>query len=72
MISVKEAEELILSRSLPADFTLADIRKIQGEVLRQPIVADRDYPPFNRVAMDGIAISYGSWKEGRRSYEIEA
>lgn len=72
MISVKEAEELILSRSLPTDFTIVDIQEIPGEVLRQPIVADRDYPPFNRVAMDGIAISYGSWREGRRSFEIEA
>jgi molybdopterin molybdotransferase len=72
MISVKEAEELILSRSLPTDSTIVDIQETQGEVLRQPIVADRDYPPFNRVAMDGIAISYGSWKEGRRSFEIEA
>ena len=72
MISVKEAEELILSRSLPTDCTLIDIRDIQGEVLRQPFVADRDYPPFNRVAMDGIAISSESWAEGRRSFEIEA
>jgi len=72
MISVKEAEKLILSRSLPTDSTLIDIRDIQGEVQRRPFVADRDYPPFNRVAMDGIAISYESWAEGRRSFEIEA
>jgi molybdopterin molybdotransferase len=71
MISVKEAEELILSNSSPADSTLVDIQKIQGEVLRQPVVADRDYPPFNRVAMDGIAISYSRWKEGRLKYPIE-
>ncbi len=72
MISVKEAEKLILARSLPTDFTLIDIQEIQGEVLRQPIFADRDYPPFNRVAMDGIAISYNSWSKGLRNFEIEA
>jgi molybdopterin molybdotransferase len=71
MISVKEAEELILSHCSPSDYTLVDIQNIQGEVLRQPIVADRDYPPFNRVAMDGIAISYSRWKEGRLKYHIE-
>jgi len=71
MISVKEAEELILSNSSPSDYTLVDIQNIQGEVLRQPIVADRDYPPFNRVAMDGIAISYSRCKEGRLKYHIE-
>ncbi len=32
MISVKEAEELILSRSLPTDFTVVKIQHIQGEV----------------------------------------
>ncbi len=71
MISVKEAEELILSHCSPSDSTLIDIQNIQGEVLRQPIIADRDYPPFNRVAMDGIAISYSRWKEGGLKYPIE-
>jgi molybdopterin molybdotransferase len=71
MISVKEAEELILSHCSPSDSTLVDIQNIQGEVLRQPIVADRDYPPFNRVAMDGIAISYSRWQEGGLKYHIE-
>ncbi len=71
MISVKKAQELILSRSLPADFTLTDVRSIQGEVLRQPLVADRDYPPFNRVAMDGIAVSFESWESGRTNFPIE-
>ena len=71
MISVKEAEKLILSRSLPTDFTTVDIQEIQGEVLRQPLIADREYPPFNRVAMDGIAVSYSRWKEGVLEYHIE-
>lgn len=71
MISVKEAEELILGHSSHSDSTIVDIQNIQGEVLRQPIVADRDYPPFNRVAMDGIAISYSQWKEGRLKFRIE-
>jgi len=71
MISVKEAEELILGHCSRSDSTIVDIQNIQGEVVRQPIVADRDYPPFNRVAMDGIAISYSRWKEGRLKYHIE-
>lgn len=71
MISVKKAEEIILSRSLPADSTLTEICSIQGEVLRQPLVADRDYPPFNRAAMDGIAVSVQSRESGRTEYPIE-
>ena len=71
MISVKEAEELILGHCSRSDSTIVDIQNIQGEVVRQPIVADRDYPPFNRVAMDGIAISSSRWKEGKLKYHIE-
>ena len=71
MISVKEAEQLIFSNSLPSECISIDIQSIQGEILRQPLIADRDYPPFNRVAMDGIAISYSSWKESRIIYHIE-
>jgi len=33
--------------------------------------ADRDYPPFHRVMMDGIAVSFDSYQKGERSFHIE-
>lgn len=33
--------------------------------------ADRDYPPFHRVMMDGIAVSYDSFLKGDRYFQIE-
>lgn len=35
-----------------------------GRVLRQPVVADRDQPPFDRSAMDGFALRSASVKPG--------
>ncbi|WP_435260894.1 molybdopterin molybdotransferase MoeA [Tenacibaculum sp. nBUS_03] len=71
MISVQEAKHIILENS--QDFGIEDIPFIQsvGRILKENIVADRDFPPFNRVAMDGIAINYRFFKEGIRNFKIE-
>ena len=42
-----------------------------GRVLRQPVIAERDQPPFDRVTMDGIAISYDAWIDGTRAFNIQ-
>lgn len=56
MICVTEAIALINSeaRSFGVERILLD--KAFGRVLAQDAVADRDYPPFNRSAMDGFAV----------------
>jgi molybdopterin molybdotransferase len=38
-----------------------------GRVLRQPVHAERDQPPFDRVMMDGIAIRFADFDKGSRS-----
>ena len=43
-----------------------------GAYLAEDLVADRDFPPFNRVTMDGIAIAHDAFAKGRRTFEIEA
>jgi molybdopterin molybdotransferase len=40
-------------------------------VLAEDILADRDYPPFNRSAMDGYAINSKDWNEGIRSFQVQ-
>lgn len=56
MISVEEAQTAVLTRTplLPAE--KVSLLDAAGRVLREPAVADRDLPPFNRAAMDGFAI----------------
>ena len=58
MISVENALQLVLKAT--QDFGVEEIPFIKsvGRILKEEIVADRDFPPFNRVAMDGIAIDY--------------
>ena len=45
--------------------------KSLGRVLKEEILADRDFPPFDRVSMDGIAINYAAFKKGKSSFVIE-
>ncbi|WP_233899936.1 molybdopterin molybdotransferase MoeA [Tenacibaculum piscium] len=71
MISVQEAKEIILQNTL--DFGTEEIPFMEsvGRILKEGILADRDFPPFNRVAMDGIAINYIHFKNGERTFKIE-
>ncbi len=71
MISVSEALEIILTQS--QDFGVEEVAYVQatGRVLKEDIVADRDFPPFNRVAMDGIAINQRYFEHGVRDFKIE-
>ncbi|QCX00513.1 molybdopterin molybdotransferase MoeA [Aggregatimonas sangjinii] len=42
-----------------------------GQYLAENLVADRDFPPFDRVTMDGIAIAFKTFEKGQREYNIE-
>ena len=70
MTEVSEAESLILERVSALDTLTISLADTLGTVLRQDIFADRDYPPFHRVTMDGIAIAYQDWKTGKNTYQI--
>jgi len=72
MISVKEAEAIILSKIPECKVEQIALSSAIGKVLREPIFTDRDLPPYNRVAMDGIAINFASFKSGNRNFKIEA
>jgi molybdopterin molybdotransferase len=68
MTTPAEAEAAIHShvRALPAQLT--PLTDLAGAILREPIAATRDQPPFDRVTMDGIAIATGAGN--RREFRI--
>jgi molybdopterin molybdotransferase len=69
-IDVAEAIALIRAR-LPGWGTVrVPLDAAQGEILRQPITAERDQPPFDRVTMDGIALPYAAVAGGLRSFRV--
>ena len=67
MISVEKALETVLKST--QDFGVEEIPFINsvGRILKEEIVADRDFPPFNRVSMDGIAIDFKEFSSRLRS-----
>jgi molybdopterin molybdotransferase len=71
MISVQEALQTVLNTA--QDFGVEEVLFIKsvGRILKEDIKADRDFPPFDRVSMDGIAIEYSSFRNGQRSFKIE-
>jgi len=71
MITVQEAE-LIIEKSVKLFSPISrSLQDAFGFILQEDIFADRDLPPFHRVAMDGIAINFVSWEKGNRSFTIE-
>jgi len=71
MVSVEEATGIIGSHLFKPLHEAVPLHDAVGGVLAEKIVADRDFPPFNRVAMDGIAIQYEQWELGRMDFVIE-
>ena len=60
-----EALRIVLEGVKALDRETALLSKAMGQVLREPITADRDQPPFERSAMDGFAVSSANWQAGR-------
>jgi molybdopterin molybdotransferase len=56
LISVTEAQRLILERAKPLDAERVPIERAAGRVLAEPAVAVVDLPPFPSSAMDGFAV----------------
>ena len=57
MIRPTQAMELIQTLALPKNIINIGISQAYGYILAESCIADRDFPPFDRVMMDGIAIS---------------
>ncbi|MGF1635973.1 MAG: molybdopterin molybdotransferase MoeA [Cyclobacteriaceae bacterium] len=71
MISVDQAHSIVLSHQYEPATVKVTLRQAYGKVLKDPVYADRDFPPFNRVMMDGIAIQYNCYANGINTYISE-
>lgn len=61
MKSIKEALSLILGQTRKPEPELVGIDEAYNRTLAADILADRDYPPFNRAMMDGFALNTDDW-----------
>ena len=70
MQTVAAAEALIQQAIAPA----AHVCVVQGDYsaasLHAPLCADRPLPPYDRVAMDGIALNLERWQAGQRRFAV--
>jgi len=72
MTTVEQAEKLVLTEAKDFGKEIIPFDRAIGRVLTEDIKADRDLPPFNRVTMDGIAISYAAIEKGISTFQIQA
>jgi molybdopterin molybdotransferase len=70
MITVQEATTIILDQAITLPAEEISLDQASGRILAESLPADRDFPPFDRVTMDGIAILYDAFALGRRSFPL--
>jgi molybdopterin molybdotransferase len=68
-----QAAEAAIDDQLPGQpIEARPLSQCAGATLRENIHADRDYPPFDRVCMDGIAIASDASRRGLRRFVLQA
>jgi len=70
MISVTKALQIISAQVQHFSVEEVDLLQSTGCTLAQPVTADRDFPPFDRATMDGIAIGSRAFGQDVRQFRI--
>ncbi len=70
MVSFHEALELLLKNSPLLAVESCRLQDAVGRVLRENVLADRAFPAFDRVMMDGYALRFSDWQAGQRSFRV--
>ncbi len=70
MISFQEAYKKVLENTFDFGEEKVAILESTGRVLAKNILADRDFPPFDRATKDGIAINYSAIENGCTRFKI--
>ena len=70
MLSVSEAFTITQQYLLKLPAEAVPLINADGRILRNAVGADRDFPPFDRVGMDGIAIRFADYVAGQRTFRV--
>jgi len=70
MITVDEALTIINKHQKDFGTELIPLANSIGRVLKEDLFTDRELPPYDRVTMDGIAIQYAHFANGKRAFPI--
>ena len=72
MLTPAEADQLIGQHLQCLPIESLPLAQCAGAVLRENIYAERDQPPYDRVAMDGVALDSQAVSAGGSSFRIQA
>jgi molybdopterin molybdotransferase len=70
LITVEDAFQIMQTRMPDWGYSTISIAEAARGIIADDILADRDYPPYDRSTMDGIAVSWKSFQEGLREFHI--
>ena len=70
-ISVEEALRLIREDAVPLGNEVVSLENLAGRVLAEDLAADRPFPPYDRIMMDGVALSADAFKAGQRIFPVQ-
>jgi molybdopterin molybdotransferase len=72
VISVREADIILRGAVRPFGVEACALDAAAGRILREEVRADRPLPPYDRVAMDGVALSAAAVDSGVRTFRVQA
>ena len=71
MLTVPQADSILQKNPVSCPSQRVSLSAAAGRVLREHVAADRDFPPFDRATMDGIAVNSASFLRGFRNFPVE-
>lgn len=70
MISFKAALQKVLDNAQDYGSEHVDLMQSNNRILAETIIADRDFPPFDRATKDGIAISFDRVLSANQTFKV--
>ena len=70
MISYLQAQKLVVEQARSFGEETVPLEQAFGRVLTESVRADRDYPPFPRATMDGVAMQFSDLESGIRRFMV--
>lgn len=70
-ISVEDALRLIREDAVPLGNEVVSLEHLAGRVLAEDLAADRPFPPYDRIMMDGVALNADAFEAGQRIFPVQ-
>src|ERR1700729_1530595 len=70
MISYLTARAMVVGQARSFGEETVPLEQAFGRVLTESVRADRDYPPFPRATMDGVAMQFSDLESGIRRFMV--